>query len=200
MKEVKCNRTDFIAVYDEVYTENQCKKLVSYIDKLKDNSILLNEAEASNGKIEHFTLIMGHRYDLPAWSWIGTEINENMQICINHYLKEFPPLGSNRFLINDFKIKKIPEGGGFHNWHFEDNNIQNSNRYFVVQIYLNEDFEGGETEFLYFNKRIKPKRGRLIIFHCAFTHTHRGNPPIGGTKYIIGSWGTMKSNDNDGEY
>ena len=51
MKEVKCNRTDFIAVYDEVYTENQCKKLVSYIDKLKDNSILLNEAEASNGKI-----------------------------------------------------------------------------------------------------------------------------------------------------
>jgi len=200
MKEVKCNRTDFIAVYDEVYTENQCKKLVSYIDKLKDNSILLNEAEASNGKIEHFTLNMGHRYDLPAWSWIGTEINENMQICINHYLKEFPPLGSNRFLINDFKIKKIPEGGGFHNWHFEDNNIHNSNRYFVVQIYLNDNFEGGETEFLYINKRIQAKEGSLIIFPSGYTHTHRGNPPIGGTKYIIGSWGTMKSNDNDGEY
>ena len=41
MKEVKHNRTDFIAVYDEVYTENQCKELISYIDKLKDNSILL---------------------------------------------------------------------------------------------------------------------------------------------------------------
>ena len=120
---------------------------------------------------------------------------------VNHYLKEFPPLGSNRFLINDFKIKKIPEGGGFHNWHFEDNNIQNSNRYFVVQIYLNEDFEGGETEFLYFNKRIKPKRGRLIIFPCSFTHTHRGNPPIGGTKYLASTWGLMQSKiGNNSEY
>ena len=103
---------------------------------------------------------------------------------------------------NDFKIKKIPEGGGFHNWHFEDNNIQNSNRYFVVQIYLNEDFEGGETEFLYFNKRIKPKQGRLVIFPCAFTHTHRGNPPIGGTKYLASTWGLMQSRigNNKSEY
>ena len=193
MKEVTYNRTDFIAVYDDVYTENQCKELISYIDKLEDNSILINEAEHTNGNIEHLTLNMGHEYDLPAWSWVGDNINGNMQKCIDHYLKQFPQLGKNRFLINDFKIKKIPAGGGFHNWHFEDNNIQNTNRYFVVQIYLNEEFEGGETEFLYFNQRIKPKLGRLIIFPCAFTHTHRGNPPIGGTKYIASTWGLMQS-------
>ena len=86
MKEVKHNRTDFIAVYDEVYTEDQCKKLVSYIDKLKDNSILMDEAKESNRGTEHFTINMSHRYDLPAWSWIGSQINDNMQICINHYL------------------------------------------------------------------------------------------------------------------
>ena len=202
MKEVKHNRTDFIAVYDDVYTEDQCKELISYIDKLEDNSILINEAEKTDGNIEHFTLNMAHEYDLPAWSWVGANINDNMQKCVNHNLKEFKPLGNNRFLINDFKIKKIPEGCGFHNWHFEDNNIQNANRYFVIQIYLNEEFEGGETEYLYFNKRIKPKRGRLIIFPCAFTHTHRGNPPIGGTKYIASTWGLMQSRigNNKSEY
>ena len=202
MKEVKHNRTDFIAVYDDVYTEDQCKELISYIDKLEDNSILINEAEKTDGNIEHFTLNMAHEYDLPAWSWVGANINDNMQKCVNHYLKEFKPLGNNRFLINDFKIKKIPEGCGFHNWHFEDNNIQNANRYFVIQIYLIEEFEGGETEYLYFNKRIKPKRGRLIIFPCAFTHTHRGNPPIGGTKYIASTWGLMQSRigNNKSEY
>ena len=202
MKEVKHNRTDFIAVYDDVYTEDQCKELISYIDKLEYNSILINEAEKTDGNIEHFTLNMSHEYDLPAWSWVGANINDNMQKCVNHYLKEFKPLGNNRFLINDFKIKKIPEGCGFHNWHFEDNNIQNANRYFVIQIYLNEEFEGGETEYLYFNKRIKPKRGRLIIFPCAFTHTHRGNPPIGGTKYLASTWGLMQSRigNNNSEY
>ena len=40
MKEVKHNRTDFIAVYDEVYTSDQCKELISYIDKLKDLSLI----------------------------------------------------------------------------------------------------------------------------------------------------------------
>ena len=71
-----------------------------------------------------------------------------------------------------------------------------------MQIYLNEDFEGGETEFLYFNKRIKPKQGRLVIFPAAFTHTHRGNPPIGGTKYLASTWGLMQSriNSNENEY
>ena len=202
MKEVKHNRTDFIAVYDDVYTEDQCKELISHIDKLEDNSILINEAEKTDGNIAHFTLNMAHEYDLPAWSWVGANINDNMQKCVNHYLKEFKPLGNNRFLINDFKIKKIPEGCGFHYWHFEDNNIKNANRYFVIQIYLNEEFEGGETEYLYFNKRIKPKRGRLIIFPCAFTHTHRGNPPIGGTKYIASTWGLMQSRigNNKSEY
>ena len=202
MKEVTYNKTDFIGVYDDVYTKDQCKELVSYIDKLENNSVLIDEGEKTKGNIEHLTLNMSFDYDLPAWSWIGDNINGNMQKCIDHYLKEFKPLGKNRFLINDFKIKKIPAGGGFHNWHFEDNNIQNTNRYFVVQIYLNEEFEGGETEYLYFNKRIKPKRGRLIIFPCAFTHTHRGNPPIGGTKYIASTWGLMQSRigNNKSEY
>jgi hypothetical protein len=53
---------------------------------------------------------------------------------------------------------------------------------------LNDNFEAGETEFLYQQYRYKPKMGDVIIFPAAFTHTHRGNPPIGGTKYIITGW------------
>jgi len=34
----------------------------------------------------------------------------------------------------------------------------------------------------------KPKKGDCIIFPTAYTHTHRGNPPIGGDKYIITGW------------
>ena len=58
-----------------------------------------------------------------------------------------------------------------------------------MQLYLNDDFEGGETEFLYQNRRELPVAGDVIIFPAGYTHTHRGNPPIGGTKYIATSWG-----------
>ena len=62
----------------------------------------------------------------------------------------------------------------------------------VVQLYLNTVEEGGETEFLYINKRIKAQQGRLIIFPAGFTHTHRGNPPIGQDKYIVSTWVTSQ--------
>ena len=41
---------------------------------------------------------------------------------------------------------------------------------------------------------IKPKQGSLTIFPCAFTHTHRGNPQIGATKYLATTWGLIQSN------
>ena len=48
--------------------------------------------------------------------------------------------------------------------------------------------EGGETEFLYQHKRIKPEKGKLIIWPANFPFVHRGNPPLNQEKYILTSW------------
>ena len=55
-------------------------------------------------------------------------------------------------------------------------------------LYLNDVEEGGETEFLYQSMRFKPKAGTFILFPAHFTHTHRGNPPLSGVKYIATGW------------
>ena len=56
---------------------------------------------------------------------------------------------------------------------------------------MNDDFDGGETEFLYQQRREEAMTGDLLIFPAAFTHTHRGNPPLGNVKYIATSWGMI---------
>ena len=61
-------------------------------------------------------------------------------------------------------------------------------REFVLITYLNDVPAGGETEFLYQGIRIQPKKGTTIIFPAAYTHMHRGNPPLGCTKYIATTW------------
>ena len=40
-------------------------------------------------------------------------------------------------------------------------------------------------------KRVPAVEGRLIIFPAGFTHTHRGNPPLGQEKIILTTWGTV---------
>ena len=55
-------------------------------------------------------------------------------------------------------------------------------------VYLNDDYEGGETEFLYYKNRIKGKKGSLLIWPAGMTHVHRGGLVLSGNKYIITGW------------
>tara|TARA_B110000977_G_C10900447_1_gene425065 strand:- start:544 stop:753 length:210 start_codon:yes stop_codon:yes gene_type:complete len=55
-------------------------------------------------------------------------------------------------------------------------------------IIIEAPSRGGETEFLYQSMRVEPKVGQLTIWPAAFTHKHRGNPPLEGRKTYITGW------------
>jgi hypothetical protein len=82
--------------------------------------------------------------------------------------------------------------GGYPYWHSEiapkAGSDDNLHRVLLWTIYLNDGFSEGETEFLYQQRRIVPQIGSLLIAPAGFTHTHRGNMPKGGSKYIATSW------------
>ena len=94
------------------------------------------------------------------------------------------------FHFTNLKLQKTLQTEGYHTWHIEHASIlDNAYRSFVYSIYLNDVEEGGETEFLHFSKRVKPKIGRIVIWPAAFPYLHRGNPPLSGDgKYILTSW------------
>jgi len=82
--------------------------------------------------------------------------------------------------------------GGYPYWHCElyprDNTCETLHRHLLWTVYLNEEFEEGETEFLFQQRKIKPQTGALLLAPTGFTHTHRGNRPKGGDKFIATSW------------
>ena len=84
------------------------------------------------------------------------------------------------------------DSGGYPYWHCElypkDASCETLHRTLLWTIYLNDSFGEGETEFLYQQRKIVPRSGALLIAPSAFTHTHRGNKPKGGDKYIATSW------------
>lgn len=87
-----------------------------------------------------------------------------------------------------FKVQKTKIGGGYHVWHYESGEREVCHRLLTWVLYLNDVHEGGETEFLYQHMRVKPEQGTLVIWPAAFTHAHRGNPPLSNEKYIVTGW------------
>ena len=84
------------------------------------------------------------------------------------------------------------DSGGYPYWHCElyprDAQCDTLHRHLLWTLYLNDDFDAGETEFLFQQRRIAPRTGDLLFAPTAFTHTHRGNRPRGGDKFIATSW------------
>ncbi len=82
--------------------------------------------------------------------------------------------------------------GGYPYWHCElyprDAGAETLHRHLLWTLYLNDDFAEGETEFLFQQRKVQPRAGSLLIAPTAFTHTHRGNRPQNGDKFIATSW------------
>ena len=186
---------ELIRRYRGAFTSEECDKLIDYIDNFEKTNLLVYDTENLH-QVDNKTINISN-YDFPAYSQLATDILTKFKPCVDEYIQTFSVLLKSKFLIYDCKLKKIPIGGGFHNWHYENGIIGATPRQFVIQLYLNDDFQGGETEFLYQNRREEATAGDVLIFPAGFTHTHRGNPPIGGEKYIATSWGIVQANDTD---
>jgi hypothetical protein len=55
-------------------------------------------------------------------------------------------------------------------------------------LYLNDDYEGGEIEFVHFGIKIKPEPGMLVVFPASYPYAHIAHPVTKGTKYAIVTW------------
>ena len=69
-------------------------------------------------------------------------------------------------------------------------------RYATFILYLNDDFDSGETEFPKLNKKVKPERGKAVLFFnlnddnktYKENSLHAGLPPENGEKWMCNKW------------
>lgn len=183
---------NFIGTYENFLSKEECKKYIDHYKKLDYLKLI-------NVRNERFDFAKDKSIDM-----ITNNQNEFNEIYLNYYLEDF--LKSfwekymlyykkynvlelfNKHTMYDFKLQKTSPEEGYHVWHCENMGKKDRNRIASFIVYLNTIEKGGETEFLYYSKRIKAEEGKLIIFPSSYTHTHRGNPPLEEDKYILTGW------------
>ncbi len=175
----------------EFYTNLNGGDIIDYYEYIAKNGLIVDASEwYKTGRQDEQELIN----DLPpqfyndsmtsavyqAWSHVTKQ-------ALKEYMKKYDVFSGRSLQQIQCKLQKTLPGQGFHYWHYEQTPFFGA-RQITTQLYLNDDFEGGETEFLYQHYRVKAESGKFTLCPSSWPWTHRGNPPIGGTKYIATSW------------
>lgn len=168
---------DFIGIFQNAVDPRFCDFLVDYMDK----------AEFVDFK-RNFSHVKDKQICLDGFS--PSECSQLMKYvnnCLFHYINEYTYLGNFSYVSSLCLLQKTEPTNGYHIFHAENVNWNLNNRTMAWMVYLNDVEEGGETEFLYQKRKVKPTKGTILIWPGSYTHLHRGNPPM-SDKYIATGW------------
>lgn len=116
--------------------------------------------------------------------------NEKLADEIFERIKHFLPKDNKNYIGCNpmFRIAKYKEGGQFEIHRDGVNKTKTGKTYLTLNIFLNNDFKGGETDFYLDNKitlrkSVKPEIGKATLFY--HKQYHCGNLVINGEKYLF---------------
>lgn len=186
---------DFIGVMDNALTPEFCDTLIQEYENAVEMGLCQSrqqfEGASKAMKADHaYFVLPTSPPKTPSWKKLGEALYSRV---LSEYAAHYGEFFGNDLPIEnrDIKIQKTLPKEGYHVWHCEHSWVgEDSKRVLAWLVYLNDVEEGGETEFLYQSMRVKPKKGTAVVFPAAFTHLHRGNPPLSGEKYIVTGWFT----------
>lgn len=126
---------------------------------------------------------------------LSSELQKNLKIYINNienslcnnFTSNYKIFDKNYFKENTFMIQKYKKQKGKYIYHDDFSIDEKGHRVITYLWYLNNVEEGGETEFWH-KIKIKPEKGKLLLFPSHFGFPHCGKMPISSDKIIITGW------------
>ena len=183
-----------IALFDGFFSEELCNSYIAYFTAKEEIGSTYNRWSSHQKRPHVISDLSTNLYDnstidLTNRDFVSPFLDVFWGECYKEYANKFSILTEfDKHQIYTMKLQKTNPGQGYHIWHTEVDRIDNSRRLAAYILYLNDINEGGETEFLYLKRRVQPKQGRLMLWPSGYVHTHRGNPPLSETKYVLTGW------------
>jgi hypothetical protein len=196
MQERKSSIKDFIGIYDGYIPDEACDQAIELFNKYQDFNKVFSrfstEGVTQDEKDDKHLfcgpdVLTDEEFNVNKLKLLMV----NFDMALRHYYTEtnFKKYTAEDIITDHIKIQKTIPSQGYHVWHIEHGaSREYAKRVLVYSIYLNTVEDGGETEFLYQSQRVKPVKGRIVIWPAGFPYVHRGNPPLNGEKYIATSW------------
>ena len=179
--EAQKNYIDTIMVQDNFISTKECDEIIRISEEqsVYERSLveLLNEdgtAEKSAVRTS-FSAVLKNDQNNPVISSIYHKAAELAHVSINQ--------------MEAIQCVRYAAGQEY-KAHFDGDQV--NKRIKTILVYLNDDFEGGETSFTEINVNIKPKKGSVLVFYNLddngnplIESAHCGMPVASGVKYAM---------------
>ena len=182
----KANKIDVTVfatrISNEIYTlsnvlsVDECQNYISYAESegFEEATVNMPAGQKMAKNIRNNDRVMIIRKDIAKHLWLKVER------CFPKVFESNSPIGLNE-MIKFYRYDKGQRFKRHKDGRYKANSAIESRLSFL--IYLNDDYEGGETKFQ--NIKIKPKQGMALCF--VHELWHEGLPIIKGRKYMLRS-------------
>jgi len=167
--------------------DDLCDEMVRRFEASEDEQYpgRIGQTVSSNQSIKKTTdLVVSGK---PEWQDIDRALFQSLGRAILEFREKYVYF-KGPFKDMGYNLQRYNPGEYYH-WHIDGGSHDFSQRQLVALWYLNNvEGPGGETEFLFQDAKIKPERGKLVLFPPFWTHEHRAVTLEKGVKYIATTW------------
>jgi len=202
---------EYIYIKEHSLSDELCNNIIEYFDTHPDKQYVgcvssntgTNKSQTdtvNTRKKDCIDLNNCIKKTLPNSDWfpIQKTLIETVIKSLNEYFNIIDPDNNiyyyqDKFLTNcyleTFLIHKYLKNTGKFTYHndFRYDARHKKYRLFNYMWYLNDVDEGGETEF-FGDYKIKPEKGKMVIFPSEWFFPHTGKMPISNDKFVLTGW------------
>jgi len=164
-----------IFVMDDFLSKQECQKIISNEEEMNFTSA---DIDTIDGKKVNSYIRNNERADLFSYELaeeLWTKLGE-IELPIFDYMNAIA-------LSPFFRFYKYSTGEKFNMHKDAQQRVGENITYYTFMVYLNDDFEGGNTVFQLNEISIKPKEGMLLVFQHRLWH--QGEEVFSGNKYVL---------------
>jgi hypothetical protein len=181
--------TKYIYEYVDAVSSDVCDEIVSLIDSVNiTDDMLFTKNKIRNNNALNITKYVDYHPNIHQAENI---VNEIFSHCNIQYISDNPYA---KYVV--YTIKKISklttnyvyrsyDEGQYYEWHMDTDPVNHN--LFSYILYLNDDFDGGNTLFLNDKLKVVPKKGSMLCAPCDYYTLHKSTKITRGNKKIIWS-------------